>query len=338
MRFLDLSGYMFSGKAALSDLLREFEGISVPDYRSEFDLLRIPHGLMDLKLAFDQWSWVRSDAAVRNFIKLTNTLARTPKGLWERAFLVGFGYDRRFPGFRDKTERFVGRITDATWRMQWPYEVMNISPFRHFWHRLWCKLKGIQGWPEIEYHLCSGENFSAYAKEYLVELLIPEEDRNNRDIYVTHNMLEPYQPEAAFGFFDDIRAIVVDRDVRDIYMTGSHYSVGFNDRVALYSRIIGAFDIDIFIKRQKILRNRTQYGHHPRVLRIRFEDLVERHEETLERILAFLDMDRSAHIRPGLAFQPASSQKNIGLWRQATGEAKANIHKIEQALPELCFQ
>lgn len=75
-KFLDLSGYMFSGKAVAIDLIREFKGYDVPYYREEFPLIRIQDGIMDLEKALiDDWSPIRSDAAIKRFIKLITKLS-----------------------------------------------------------------------------------------------------------------------------------------------------------------------------------------------------------------------------------------------------------------------
>ena len=50
-KFPDLSGYMFSVKSSVIDLIREFKGYYVPNYRYEFPLIRIQNGIMDLEKA-----------------------------------------------------------------------------------------------------------------------------------------------------------------------------------------------------------------------------------------------------------------------------------------------
>ena len=50
------------------DLIREFEGYYVSNYRYEFPLIRIQDGIMDLKKALiDDWSPIRTDLAVKRF-------------------------------------------------------------------------------------------------------------------------------------------------------------------------------------------------------------------------------------------------------------------------------
>jgi hypothetical protein len=76
---VDLSGFMFSGKSAVSDLLREYDGVYVPGYREEFDLLRMAGGLIDLANAVDDWSPIRTHAALDRFERLTRRMADAPR-------------------------------------------------------------------------------------------------------------------------------------------------------------------------------------------------------------------------------------------------------------------
>ena len=336
MKVLDLSGYMFSGKGAASDLIKEFDGFSVPYRRSEFDLLRIPHGLIDLRCSLvDKWSWVRSDSAIREFIQIATTMGNSPQNIFQKLFIVGFGYNARYHRFNEATNEFIDSLTDDTWKMQWPYEMPSLYPAKYAWLRVKAKLKGIQPWPVIDFRLCSGADFDKYAKRYLQKILSLTGDINSHTI-VTHNMLEPYDPTSGFCFFDDIHSIVVDRDVRDIYMTSLIHSDGFNDKVPVYSRITGAFNIDTFIKRQKILRSKTNYTHNDRVLRVQFEDLVVNYENTVKKIILFLDINQDTHVRKFKHFSPKKSAENIRLWENAPKWLQADIKKLEKELPELC--
>jgi hypothetical protein len=337
IKVLDLSGYMFSGKSAVSDLISEFDGFSVPYYRTEFDLIRIPHGLMDLKIALDNWSWIRSDSALREFMRLTTIMGRTPRGFFQKLFQTGFGYENHYPSFNKITQKFIKNITDDSWEIKWPYETASLCPWDIALLKVSSKLKRQHAWPEIHYRLCSGDEFKKYSREYISTLLSINCDKNSHTT-VTHNMLEPYDPSSGFCFFDNIKSIVVDRDVRDIYITGSTHSDGFNDMVPLYSKIIGAFDIDIFIQRQNILRNKTNYNKNQNVLRIQFEDLILNYETTVNKVFDFLEISSKDHVNKMKSFIPEKSAENVGLWRNAPNYLKENVQKIEQYLPDLCYQ
>lgn len=335
-KFVDLSGYMFSGKSAVSDLLREFEGVHSKGYQADFDLIRFPGGLRDLKLAFEDWSVVGVDAAVRKFEKNISQMASDSNG-FRRLYTASFGYSEVYPGINKFTSEFIQSITDISWDICWPYALLELSPFQVFCMKLRAKLTKTFGWPTIKYRLCSGDNFEAEARRYLENLLSTEIDDNTKFI-VTNNALEPFSPTSGFCFFNDIRSIVIDRDVRDIYMTGATYSEGFNDQVDMYSRISGAFDVDVFIKRQKILREKTDYAPHPQVLRVQFEDLILEYEKTKKIIMAFLDLPSESHTKEKEYFNPKLSMKNIGLWKSATGSHAENIRRIENELSSLCYQ
>ena len=335
-KFIDLSGYMFSGKAAASDLIREFEGFYLPNNRSEFDLIRMPGGLADLKRSFDEWSAVGVDDAVRRFGRVVKKMALSPKGI-DKFFKYGFGYENKYPGILDYTEDFLASITDASWSVGWPYSMLTKTPVEIFILKVKAVLTNSSPWPEIDYHLCSGDNFVEAARFY-VERILSSGVSEKFHTVVIHNALEPFDPKRDFAFFNDIKSIVIDRDVRDIYMTGITHSNGFNDNVKLYSKILGSFDIDIFIKRQELLRRNTDYTECENVLRLRFEDLVYDYDFTLRKILEFLDISPSLHTNKFKYFDPKASESNVGLWKFAPKEEANNIERIERMLPQLCYQ
>ena len=70
-KFIDVSGLGHSGKTAVMDLLSEIEGFHLNNTVFEFNLLRLPDGIFDLKWAvYDNWSLVRSDFAIKRFKQL----------------------------------------------------------------------------------------------------------------------------------------------------------------------------------------------------------------------------------------------------------------------------
>ena len=46
-KIVDISGYGHSGKGAVCDILKEFDGFYVSHYNFEFNLLRVQDGLID---------------------------------------------------------------------------------------------------------------------------------------------------------------------------------------------------------------------------------------------------------------------------------------------------
>lgn len=129
-KFLDLSGYMFSGKAAAIDLIREFEGYHVPYYHDEFPLIRIQDGIMDLEKALiDDWSPIRSDVAIKRFIKLITKLSNKGRKIsFKEEELVGWGYDDIFGNkFYEYSMEYAESLIDLKTRAPWPFAEMTQS-------------------------------------------------------------------------------------------------------------------------------------------------------------------------------------------------------------------
>ena len=352
-KFLDLSGYMFSGKAAAIDLIREFEGYYVPNYRFEFPLIRIQDGIMDLEKALvDDWSPIRSDVAVKRFMKLVTKMS----GHKRRTFsikeekLISWSYNQLLgEKFYQYSCEYAESLIDIKIKAGWPYYEM-CETFDEIFRRrlkkvfriLLSLLKG-QGIPkqpifnEIDLFIASGDGFYEKTQSYLENILsIPLSSEVVHTI-VMHNAFEPFNPWRAIRYFKDAKCIVVDRDPRDIYVTALSYSEGFNDDPSVYSKISCAFNVKYFIKRFEILRKNTNISKDDgdRILRISFERMVMEYEETVRKIYQFLGESEDTHTKKGLFFNPFNSVKNIGLWRNYAHQDE--IDMIYSRLKAYCF-
>lgn len=334
LRYLDLSGYMFSGKSAVSDLIREFDGFNVPNYHCEFDLIRISGGLAELRYNIvENWSPMRADQSLRKFINTIKILSRTPKG-FRRLYQIGYGYSNIYPNINEATYDFINNLINESWDINWPHEILNLSPFQIFKTKMIAKVRGENPWPTINYKLITSEKFDLHAKNY-VSRLLSNHQKNN--VIVTHNALEPYNPEKGFCFFSNVKSIVIDRDVRDIYMTSITKTPGYNDEVTTFSRIAGSFDVDIFIARQKELRRIRVNCESKDILRMNFEDFIFNYESSITKLMNFLELEKTSHKYKNKYFDPESSKKNTRLWEGANKQVMINIKKIERELSDYCY-
>lgn len=330
---------MFSGKGAVYDLISEFDGFYCNGYRNEFDLLRIPGGVLDLSDAFENWTYIGVDAALRRFICLSDELIRKPKGL-QRYYLNGWDYEGRHPGLKQATKKYLNELIEVEWESSWPYAEFGMSPVEAFIKKLKSKFVKSARWREVSFRLGSSARFKELTNQYLDDIFSEIiSDSSMFDTVVMNNALDPSNPVKGLKVFDKMKSIVVDRDVRDIYLTSINYSHGFNDNVALYSKIAGASDIDVFIQRQKILRNENRdYNlQENRLLRIRFENLVNNYDSTVYNLYQFLDVNEDQHSKYSV-FKPEESAKNMGLWMNASGKVLDDIKKIETELPDFCYE
>ena len=96
---LDISGYSFSGKSAVYDLITSYETASTHGVEFEFDLIRAKGGISDLcdSLAIN-WNIVRSSVAIRDFRRLSYFLGGEGT-IADRIFRGGPQYGRVFKDF-----------------------------------------------------------------------------------------------------------------------------------------------------------------------------------------------------------------------------------------------
>mgnify|MGYP003633905405 CR=1 FL=1 len=336
MNFLDLSGYMFSGKSAVADVISEIEGYYSFGYLKEFDLLRVPGGVLDLYDSVNNWSYIGVDAALRRFISLTTELGRRPRGL-QRLYLNGWDYDSRYPGFNRATQDFLESLIEVEWNSSWPYAELGLHPVDVLFKKIRSKLIKNNQWKQVSFRLTTLKQLNEILSQYL-EQIFQQSVNDQSHTVVTNNALDPSNPNRGLRVFDNMKSIVVDRDVRDIYMTATQFSQGFNDNVALFSKVAGAEDIEVFIKRQKIIRaeNRLSNEFEHRILRLNFENLVMDYDNILSQLYQFLGVNKSQHQKMTV-FDPNKSSLNIGLWKAATGDALKNIKLIEKNLPDYCY-
>ena len=332
MKVLDVSGYSFSGKSAIYDLLEEFDGYCGQGKEFEFDLLRASGGVLDLEFALIRnWSPVRSSEAIRRFGILTRNFGGDGRGL-SRLTRLGTYYEKHFPGFESFSKKYLEELCDVEWESYWPFVYFDAGKMEIFWRKTLARLFRIDTMrSRVVLARPDAMHFHKVTRSYL-RTIFGNFQRPDCRTLVLNNAFEPFAPENSINLFDDARCIVVDRDPRDIYLSALRAGrVGNTD----VGRAVTGETVGDFIARFRIYRC-GDYEENPRVLRLRFEDLIENYEETVAKILRFLDESPSTHVRKGAIFKPSLSAQGIGQWQKATGEERIAVKCIENELQEYC--
>jgi hypothetical protein len=322
-RFVDLSGYAFTGKHAVIDLMRELRGFHVEHFAFEFCMLRVQGGILDLEHALvEDWSPIRSDAALRRFVKLVRRVGTSNKWSDPRTWFsaIGTGYDRHYNGrFFDLSDRYISDLVQATWTSDWPYALIEMGDIELFWRKFTSKVR-LPPANRVTMYLARPSDFLGATRRYLEDLLSSNIRPDVRTI-VMHNAFEPFDPRRSMKFFDSARSIVVDRDPRDNY-------------VQMLSYAPLAMPVREFIARYRVQREATRHQPDEDILRIRFEDLVLEYDRTVGRILAHLGVDECEHTLKRQHFDPAASLRNVGISRGY--ERPEEISTIARELPQYC--
>lgn len=342
IEFIDVSGVGNSGKSAIVDLLRETEGVYSPEYWFEFDILRVPDGIIDLRnhLVTD-WSPIRSHAAILAFRNVIRKMGRDPSR-WNLPGLLDSTsqrYDRRFKGrFTELSEAFVQSFIIASYKAEWPYDSLREKDVVRFMRKIISRL-GFRKQLVREVLLAKGQDFDVRVTAYMEELyrvILPV----GTDRVVLNNGFEPFNPVLGLDMLAGSKQMVTTRDPRDVYVSGlnAHNAKGGDisllafDNDGMSKSFLATDDLEVFVKRYRLYRDNLYRGTDPRVLQIRFEDLILDHKKWVPKIFEFLGVPITSHVRPGSYFVPARSTKNIGIWKQYS--RKEEIKYIEEQLTE----
>lgn len=344
--YIDVSGVGNSGKSAVTDLLREFPQFWVPHNQFEFDVIRVPGGVLDLAHHIvEDWSPVRSHHAIDQFKAVIRSMGTNPslfnlKGLAQSS---SQRYDRVFKNqFQKISNEYVDEFIVGTYKALWPYDFIHQNSIVRFARKLTRRLLGAKQIFSTVY-LTDGKEFSARSSHYLNKLYSLVTDSNHTHV-VLNNCFEAYLPTRSLDTFKNSKSIIVIRDPRDVYVSGlnAHHVALKDQRLQATENdgtnksFLASDNLDLFILRYENQMKHLYKGSDPRVLVLNFEELVSKYEITLNRIYSFLDLSLESHREKTKFFDPKKSQKNIGLWREYSKQEE--VRKIEAELKDYLWQ
>ena len=334
-KYIDLSGYSFTGKGAYNHLFSEFSICHVHPYNFEFDLIRTRGGILDLQDALaGNWSPVRSSECVRDFKKNIVSYGGK-KTLLDRLTTNGRHYEYVFPGFNTISEKYINSLIDFKWKGQWPYALDRDSKLQMLTNKILFNL-GCKDIYQKDIYLsnCTEDEFILKTKKYLNDILIRKVESSATTI-VMNNAFEPFDPLKSMKFFDNVKSIVIDRDPRDIYLSALNYVN--QDGSKGWKATLGG-NVEEFIYRFTTYRNNIKDKDDDKqsVLRLSFEDLVLNYSCTLNRLFEFIEEDSCIHKYPKKYFNPGVSREGVGAWKNTKGRTREDVEKIYTELKDYC--
>lgn len=328
MKVVDLSGYSFSGKSAYYDFMSSLRCTASLGVEREFDLVRVKDGIYDLFecLTDINWSLIRSSEAIRRFQLLVRFLGGK-KTFFSRFYMSGTYYDDLFPGFSSISSVFLEQLTQGSYSSYWPFPQYTSESYS-FKSKLSNKLFSIPA--KINISRFEKDQLLPLVRSYL-DSLFSEYAHSGYEVMLLSNAFETSSPQSSLRFISDSYSIVVDRDPRDIY--ASAY-LTFKERRSLAAQAVLGSCPEDFILRFKAQRQ-SKPSVHPRVLRLRYEDLMLDFDRVMEVISGFLDL-------PFASFQDFDfypSCDNIRIWRRYSDDPylKSGIQSIESSLSHYCY-
>lgn len=336
MKNIAITGYCGTGSSAVIDLLEEYNSCSTSGLRRyEHTLLYTPGGMFDLE----------DKLLIGNDIHKSDEALRTFKKEMDRLYLNDFGWFGSYKQlygneFKDMNDEFMSKIAgrvDGTWYGQ--YEKVKFSVFKVIL-QLGAKLiqkRKIHKWgrqyvireKEMLYSFVQEDEFYEYASAYMKKYF-KMINKDNKNLILDHFLL-PHNSYRIPNYFDeDFRLIIIDRDVRDMYILGKYVWPAINSSAPFPT------EVDEFIKFWGGMKRIEKRIDDKRILRINFEDLVYKYDETVERIENFIGLDPKDHVNKKMYFDPAKSIKNTQNFA-INSEWKDEVEKIEKELKEYIY-
>lgn len=315
--FISVSGFGYSGSGAVLDLLKEFEFIDVID-NFEFQIIYFPDGILDLenKLLYNHNRFYDGDIAINRFLQLVNSMDRS--------------YNSRFGNkFKNLSRAYIQSLIATEFNSYWAYDYYHLSTIRFYLLKLVGKLKCKKIF--LKYILknrpiyisINPTGFVDKTKKYLSDICL-ELSQDKSEFIVFDQALPPNYPEYSFKFFDQAKAIVVDRDPRDLYIYSKLNNINF----------IPTSSVDKFIIWYRENLKKEVRTESDLVLQIHFEDLIYNYLETVKRIVNYCNLGK--HREKKVYFNPSISIKNTQLFLKHK-QFLMDVKKIERELSDFLF-
>lgn len=319
-------GYHATGAGVIDDFFREFDNVAQGQYEVECRVLQDPDGIADLEYNLvENPHRLNSGFAVKrfeNYVKRTN---RTYKKI--------FGQD-----WVALSNAYVKAITKINYRGYWHGDIWLLHPALRYYHLFRRGLSKIAPkkfkkpsyynyFPWLHtYHACMEENeFLNCTRDYM-DSLCAAMNPDNKEFVLLDQLYAPGNLGRYTRYMRDTKAIIVDRDPRDVY---------------IFQKLIKEHtlpgDVHEFCTVYRDSRVRTSTPSDGGCLYVTFEDMIYHYDEYTKKVMDFVGISEEHHVRKKERFNPEISIKNTKLWEKYPQYAK-EAAVIAEKLPEFLYQ
>lgn len=311
-----VTGYSGTGATAVYNLLKEYNTCSYCQ-REPYEHIPFytPNGLFDLeyKLLFCN-NLHRSDEAFDSFV-------REMKRLYENDFGWMGGYNRLVGiDFMNLVYDFINGFNTYTVRGYWSYDCIGqrykISRIIKDFAKLLLRKEIVSFGKEVVVkdkqliHICipTKEEFYSLAKIFVNSYM--DLFKQNKNAVFDH-LLMPSDMNKIDNYFDDnFRLIIVDRDIRDVYLYTKYIRPKYGSNSKYPS------DVNEFGEFWSKLRSLEKKSSN-KVMRIYFEDLVFDYDNTISKIEAFTGLHSNEHVKKGSFFDANKAADYVQLYMKS---------------------
>lgn len=183
---------------------------------------------------------------------------------------------------------------------------------------------------KVYYSFIKADEFFNAASKFITQFLkLMKGDAQEENLILNHFLLPHNLYRIPYYFGDDFRIIVVDRDPRDVFVMEKYRTR--NDH-----SLLPCDDVNEYVSFWRALREAERKVDDNRIIRISFEDLIYKYDETITKIEKMCGLKAADHNKKGIIFDPIKSSYNTQLFRL---DSKWNdeINYIEKYLSDYLY-
>jgi len=311
LKYIITLGTTKSGSGAVFDYLTGRGDLHDPLKGTEYQLPQMPNGLMTLEaISKNAFHPPTADFVLNQFEKITEKLHRS-----ETFWRYGKSYGSKIPSFKISIQKFIDEICAAKLPMSlhWHRSMRSESNIKYFISKLKNYLGINQAVPDTRL-LVSQDDFIVAVLKLHNRLF--QTDAEKRPVLL-NQAGSGWNPIESTKYFLNRKVVLVTRDPRDEF--------------AELKQIKKATSVDGFIDWYKEMQRRLKQINDPIVLRLRFEDFVNRNKEMVNILCNHVSLNSSILSN----YEPNLSKKNIGKYQKIL--SKKEIEIIENNLSEYMY-
>ncbi|MCL1843567.1 MAG: hypothetical protein FWF79_07120 [Defluviitaleaceae bacterium] len=330
---IGVCGFHHTGSDALCNLLCEFEGTKY--LAGEFRIINRPDGLRNLDTQLNHFgSFESSDIAITRFKQLVDNLIDTTlffrhlSNNKEISFLTRNFLDTVIQIKWNKKRRLDYENPKKLWMLVRKYSMKILKMISHSGignNKVTSLYKSLYNTPCVI--SIFPEDFDFHAKKYITDILSIKGADSNK-VTILNKPFHSTDPVSCFKYFENPKAIIVNRDPRDVYIYARKF-LGFKE-------LVPTENVEDFINFYRITRqNMPAFANREDVLLLNFESLVYDYDNTIKTLADFIG-EGATHSRKGEFFNLEKATSQTQLFKNYPEEYE-NINKIEKSLPEFLF-
>ncbi len=326
MKKIAIAGYHFSGCGVIDDLFREFDNVAQAKSECESRFLQETDGVSDLEYHLvENPHRKKIDLAISRFLRYCKQSEKS------YARVYGPNWYSMCEDYVDSLLKFkfTGYILSHLGERSsfYPNYVRIMSHLRRFLPKKMRPSSRRNYFPkETIYHaMPTEEEFLEKTRAFTEKLAQSMITNKKADYVMIDQMFAGNNPDRYLRYVDDVKAFVVDRDPRDLYINQRN----MQDHML-------PVDPHQFCVHFRDIRKKIG-KENPNVMYLKIEEMIYHYDEMVPKVLDFVGIDKSHHITPKKFFDPSISIKGTRTWERYPQYADA-VKIIEQELPDFLYK